>query len=268
MATRPKKSIHGVDISYCQTGLDYRKLKDDGIGFVMIRAGYTGTASHKQYADRMCTRHVKGCKEAGLPFGYYWYSGARTVDEAKREALYCAQVIKRFGRPEYPVFFDIEELFISEGGKARTTDICLAFIAQMNTLGYPSGVYTNPDWLENRLDKKRLVGKVDIWLAHWTNSCKCDYGQTIWQSGLRYSAGKQIDSDICYTDYPKKTAEWYAKLDKKAALKPVRVIAREVIDGKWYFGAARKAALTAAGYNYAEVQAEVNKILGSQSKKK
>lgn len=38
-------------------------------------------------------------------------------------------------------------------------------------------------------------------------------------------------------------------------------IAQEVIDGKWGTGAARKNAMTAAGWNYAEVQAEVNRIL-------
>ena len=43
--------------------------------------------------------------------------------------------------------------------------------------------------------------------------------------------------------------------------KSIAVIAQEVIDGKWYSGAARKKALTAAGYNYAEVQAKVNALL-------
>ena len=53
--------------------------------------------------------------------------------------------------------------------------------------------------------------------------------------------------------------------------KSVTEIAKEVIDGKWYTGAARKSALKKAGYDYDEVQAEVNKILKggtSTSKKK
>lgn len=41
----------------------------------------------------------------------------------------------------------------------------------------------------------------------------------------------------------------------------VHDIALEVLDGKWGNGAARKAALEAAGWNYADVQAEVNRIL-------
>lgn len=41
----------------------------------------------------------------------------------------------------------------------------------------------------------------------------------------------------------------------------VTKIARQVIDGKWGNGAARRKALEAAGYNYKEIQAEVNRIL-------
>lgn len=44
-------------------------------------------------------------------------------------------------------------------------------------------------------------------------------------------------------------------------LKPLAVVAQEVIDGKWGNGSARRANLMAAGYNYAMVQAEVNRIL-------
>lgn len=45
------------------------------------------------------------------------------------------------------------------------------------------------------------------------------------------------------------------------AKKSVDEIAREVIQGKWGNGADRKKRLEAAGYNYAEVQAKVNKLV-------
>lgn len=46
------------------------------------------------------------------------------------------------------------------------------------------------------------------------------------------------------------------------ATKTVEELAREVIAGKWGTGNDRKKQLEAAGYNYAEVQARVNSILG------
>ena len=41
-------NIQGVDISYCQSGLNYEKLKSDGIKFAIIRASYTGTGTHSK----------------------------------------------------------------------------------------------------------------------------------------------------------------------------------------------------------------------------
>lgn len=52
------------------------------------------------------------------------------------------------------------------------------------------------------------------------------------------------------------------KYDKEATIKKtVDTIAKEVIAGKWGSGEERKKKLTAAGYDYAEVQAVVNKLL-------
>lgn len=45
------------------------------------------------------------------------------------------------------------------------------------------------------------------------------------------------------------------------AKKSVDEVAREVIQGKWGNGSERKNRLTAAGYNYNEVQKRVNELL-------
>lgn len=49
--------------------------------------------------------------------------------------------------------------------------------------------------------------------------------------------------------------------------KPTEEIARQVIAGKWGVGLDRKKRLTAAGYDYAEVQALVNKLMKQPTKK-
>ena len=46
-----------------------------------------------------------------------------------------------------------------------------------------------------------------------------------------------------------------------SALKPITTVAKEVINGKWGNGEARKKKLAAAGYDPAVVQAEVNRLL-------
>lgn len=54
-----------------------------------------------------------------------------------------------------------------------------------------------------------------------------------------------------------------AKLNSKK--KSVSELAKEVLEGKWSNGEERKKKLTAAGYNYSAVQAEVNKLATKKS---
>jgi hypothetical protein len=56
-----------------------------------------------------------------------------------------------------------------------------------------------------------------------------------------------------YTAEPKKTTT--------TTKKSIDAIAKEVLDGKWGNGDARKSALTKAGYDYAKVQARVNELV-------
>ena len=57
------------------------------------------------------------------------------------------------------------------------------------------------------------------------------------------------------------------KINLQLFAKSVTDIAKEVIAGKWGNGADRKNKLTSAGYNYSDVQAAVNSILGGSSSK-
>lgn len=51
------------------------------------------------------------------------------------------------------------------------------------------------------------------------------------------------------------------KYDKEVVTKTVEELAKEVLAGKWGTGAARKTALTKAGYDYTAVQKKVNELL-------
>lgn len=56
----------------------------------------------------------------------------------------------------------------------------------------------------------------------------------------------------------------YSKYVTTTVKKTIDEIAREVLDGKWGNGAERQSKLTAAGYNYADVQKKVNELLKSK----
>ena len=56
--------IKGIDVSYHQGVIDWKKVKESGIGYAIIRAGYGRTDVDKQFH-----KNVKGCIENDIPFG-------------------------------------------------------------------------------------------------------------------------------------------------------------------------------------------------------
>lgn len=256
-------TIKGVDISRYQKNIDFEELKDAGVKFVIIRAGLS------ESVDTELDNHVKNCIKAGLPYGYYWYSYAKNVKQARREAAACLKAISKYPNPQYSVFFDAEENTVANAlGKDAMTDVAFAFIDAIENGGYPANIYANPSWMECEYDKSRITERMNIWLAHWTwdpnKKSNFDYGQNMWQWGTINVKGYTVDANLCFVDYPAITEQWYKEHNKKT----VELLAQEVLGGLWGNGADRAAALKAAGYDYTAVQAEVNRILKEGSAKK
>lgn len=200
--------IKGVDLSYCQSGLNFAALRARGIEFALIRAG------HGLKPDTLYEINTRGVAEQGIKFGFYWFCESNTVAGVRAEAAKCIQLLGTwYKNQEYPVFFDLEENSLVKGmSKQAVSELAIAFCSALNAAGYYAGIYTNPDWLDNRYDKVMLVGKYDIWLAHWTYDESKDsnrnFGQTIHQWGLINVDGIDVDADNCYVDYPAKIAAW------------------------------------------------------------
>ena len=199
--------IKGIDISRAQEQFDFTAAVSAGVKFVIIRAGI------RTDEDTYFRRNIGQCRKLGIDFGCYWYVTATDSEELDRQINAC---IKTIGdeKPSYPVFCDMEEQRqIDNLTSKERTDMALEFCDRLNKAGLPSGVYANPAWLESYYQKERIVGKRDIWLAHWTESpdypSRYDYGQKMWQWGIDSIGNTDVDGDICFVDYPAITAKWY-----------------------------------------------------------
>ena len=187
----------GIDISYCQKKVDWDKVTAD---FVIVRAGYGRYANQK---DSMFEAHYAGAKRRGIPVGVYWYSYAKTPEEARLEADACLAVIagKQF---EYPVYYDVEEKAQFDLGREKVSEIIRAFLERVEAAGYWVGLYGSYSSLTNYTEediKKRYA----IWLAHWDvqqSPYKGAYG--VWQYSVGAAAGVTgaCDLDYSYVDYP------------------------------------------------------------------
>ena len=186
-----------IDVSYCQTGVDYNKVKATGITAVIIRAGYGRETSQK---DTQFETHYKNAKAAGLKIGAYWYSYADSVADAKKEAAACLACIK--GKTfDMPIYYDMEESSQTKLGKTTLTSMAKSFCEAIKAGGYRAGIYSNLNWLNNYLDYATLKKSYSIWLAQWSssNSLSCD----IWQNS---STGKingisgNVDTNIIFNN--------------------------------------------------------------------
>jgi GH25 family lysozyme M1 (1,4-beta-N-acetylmuramidase) len=264
-------AIKGIDVSVWQGNIDFGKVKVSGINFVIIRAGY-GNGNKDKWFDE----NYRKAKAAGLHIGAYWYSYATSADGAKQEAQSCAKVLS--GKQlDYPVYFDIEEKSQLSRGKDFCSSLITAFCTELERLGYYAGFYTSLSSLNSVISdavKKRFT----VWVAQWSSKCSYSGSYGVWQyssKGKVNGISGNVDMDYSYIDFPSAIknggfngyGKSAASTITTTAKKSVDEIAAEVIAGKWGNGSDRKNRLTAAGYDYAAVQAKVNEKLGSSGKK-
>lgn len=192
--------MKGIDVSKHQGKIDWKKVKNAGVEFAMIRAGYGRYDNQK---DPQFEANYAGAKAAGIPVGAYHYSYAKTVEQAKSEAQIFLKWIK--GKTfEFPVAFDIEDNSQASLGKQLISDMIRAFCETVEAAGYYVSVYANKDWLLNRIDDD-CKKKYDTWLAEWRSgepSYTGSYG--MWQytsSGSVNGIMGRVDMNYSYKDY-------------------------------------------------------------------
>ena len=212
-----------VDISEFQQGINFNKMKNDGIKAVIIRAGYGRETSQK---DNMFESHFRNAKNANLKIGVYWYSYADSVNDAEKEAKACLECIKNKSL-DMPIYYDLEDSSQLHLGKTKITEIAERFCETIKKSNYRAGVYANLNWFNNCLDYDELKRKYSIWLAQYNsvNELNCD----IWQNsstGKINGYGGNIDTNVIFND------SVFSKSESKVE-KPTLTY-RVYADGKWY----------------------------------
>ena len=128
-----------------------------------------------------------------------------------------------------------------------------------------AGIYANLHWNKTYLTDEWYNTKVR-WIAQWADACTYDGDYGIWQYTSKGSVdgiSGNVDMDYAFYDYSELIK---GKTEPATAKKTNLETAREVIAGAWGNGEERKQRLTAAGYNYGEVQQTVNSLLKKPAK--
>ena len=194
-------SKKGLDVSAWNTGLDYKKIKQAGYDFLLIRLGYG------EKEDQEAAAHIKGARAAGLKIGGYWFLYAADQLGALANANACLKVLKKYeGCFEYPIALDFEGDSIrycyqqgGSTGKSNLTLMCRSFLEAVESAGYYVSIYANPSDLDRLYSS--ITQRYDLWLAQWGvkwPSISCG----MWQYSDTGSDFK-LDHNIAYYDYPK-----------------------------------------------------------------
>lgn len=143
------KSRLGVDVSENQHDIDWEAVAADGIDFAMIRLGYRGATEGGLYLDGQYRANMDGARNAGLDVGVYFFSQARTVDEAVEEADFVLGYLDGVSL-QYPIAFDseksvpgLDESRTTGLGVDEMTAIAEVFCARVKAAGYRPVVYGN-----------------------------------------------------------------------------------------------------------------------------
>lgn len=200
---KDENTMIGIDVSKWQGTIDFKKVKDAGVEFVMIRLGYQNSFDSSEYTlDPYFLANIEGATSNNIPVGLYFYSYAINKEEGKKQAKYVIDTIKDYNI-EMPIAFDWENFGSITGKGASIYDLRSASYAFQDTIkeaGYVPVHYGS----KNYLNTFWLPTKYDTWLAHYTyNANKTNYDKDyiMWQlcnDGVVDGINGAVDIDVYY----------------------------------------------------------------------
>lgn len=200
-------ALTGIDISGHQGDIDWVKVKESGISFAMVRAGFRTYGGGILTLDEYFRDNIIAAQSAGLETGAYFFSQATTVDEAIEEADAVLDSVAGLDMT-YPIVYDWE-MILDDNARTDTVsvemlaDMCVAFCERIKAAGYTPMIYQNKSTAMKKLDLPR-VAQYDFWLAEYGDEPSYYYDYAMWQyssDGSVPGIEGRVDLNLCFKDY-------------------------------------------------------------------
>ena len=205
--------VWGIDVSKYNHPIDWKKVKNAGVKFAILRVGFASTSNrHNLYLDPYFEEFYRGAKEVGMPVGVYFYSRCNSIQTARREAEFILNAIK--GKQfEYPIWLDVEDQkTLQSVSRANMTKAVVTCLEEIQNAGYYVGIYSGKYILRDNLIDSELKNYAH-WIAQYASrSTYTTYEIAMWQFGgeVNYLTNKKVagvssnavDQNYCYKDYP------------------------------------------------------------------
>lgn len=258
--------VLGIDVSHHNGQIDWDYVAKNGKKFAILKCQYEAK-SHR--IDEYFEYNYKEAGKYGLARGVYVFIASDSIKDPVLDAK--ALLDKLHGRTlEYGIWLDLESAALRKIGKAAITNLVYTYANLFKAAGYYVGIYCNKDWYDNVVDSKLLSKDFDFWIARYpknddgryysTSSLKPSKYAVAWQ----YSSKGNVPGVKTKCDLNVDFDGMVNLLGKGGGTKKTpREVAKEVLNGKWGTkdtNPTREQLLTAAGYNYREIQKIINNI--------
>lgn len=199
--------IKVIDVSSYNGTVNWKKVKDNNINYAMLKIGSGINQNKKGRKDTKFSTNFRTAGYASIHRGIYYYSYAKTVADAKKEADHCIKLLKEEDIStedlDLPVAFDIEEEATFRTGTKNVTEITTTFCEAIKKAGYEPMVYSNAAALENYFQYSK-IRSYKIWVAHYTksNEPSLSFRYDMWQYTSKASiSGANTGMGYCDLNY-------------------------------------------------------------------
>ncbi len=190
----------GIDISRWQGDIDFNKVAEAGVEFVIMRIGVQTDSDKEISMDSYYERNIKGAKEAGLKVGVYVYTTAVNKELAVAHAKWVVDILN--GTPlDFPIAYDWENWSKFKKYQINLNDFSNCFnyfYDEVKKHGYDAMLYSSKFYLENVWINKN---NRDVWLAHYTSKTSYSGDYILWQLsnvGRVDGITGDVDIDVYY----------------------------------------------------------------------
>ncbi len=199
MKYKTENTSIGIDVSKWQGNVDFNKVKNAGIEFVIIRIGYQSGDNY--FVDPKFETYLKQAKDNGLKVGVYLYTKAVTREQGKIAANWIIEKLN--GETlDLPIAYDWEDwqYFNDYNVSIHTFSTgYLEFEKTIKEAGYDSMLYSSKYYLENVW---MHFEKSNVWLAHYIDQTNYEGDYMLWQmtssAKIPGITENTVDIDILY----------------------------------------------------------------------
>ncbi len=191
----------GIDVSVWQGDIDFEKIKNAGVEFIIIRAGTTKGPDGEYMIDSKFIRNIEQANAYDIDVGIYFYSYANSSEKAKEEALWVLDHIKDY-KVTLPIAFDWENWSTFNDYKLsfyQLTDMAKTFLNTVKKAGYDGMLYSSKNYLESFW----MPVEFQTWLAHYTKKTTYKGDYTFWQlcsNGKIDGINGDVDINVMYVN--------------------------------------------------------------------